>query len=80
MRINYFKSREELCLYFIGQARQSLGFYGLSDNGDFYKTTEARWSEDQMEYLYPDWAILFNVMRDDRIEFKDTIHKLSCGV
>lgn len=79
MKINYFESRKQMCEYFNNIAKNSFGYYRVSENGDFFKTTEARWSEDRVEMIYPDWAVLFNLMREDRIEFQDIIHKLSCG-
>lgn len=77
MLINYFESRKDMCLFFGEIVKKSLGYYAISENGDFFKTNEARWSEESKAMIYPDWSVLFNVMRDDRIEFRDVIHKLS---
>ena len=77
MRINYHETRKDLCEFFHDLVRRSPGYYAISQNGDFFKTNEARWSYQNDDWVYPDYSILFNVMRDDRIEFIDTIHKLS---
>jgi hypothetical protein len=76
MRINYFDTRNELIKFFIEQANKSFGFYDISPNGDFFRTSESKWNEQENSVVYPDWSVLFNIMRDDRIEFKETIYKL----
>ncbi len=38
MRINYHETRKDLCEFFHDLVKRSLGYYAISQNGDFFKT------------------------------------------
>lgn len=78
MRITYFDNRKDMIMFFVEKTKRSFGYFDISPSGDFFKTSEVRWHHEVNEMFYPSSAVLFNVMKDDRIEFESEVFKLSC--